>query len=123
MGTNTPPIACPAGSYVERDGRACVWCKIEGKPFVFRENPRTVLGWCAQEYTQCPNWVADKERDPAVDAAQGKQRKTKCFACAGTGIDRVEKNRSGIFFIEEVPCDYCAGSGNEPYVSHDVATS
>lgn len=119
-----PPIACPAGSYIESDGRSCVLCAIEKRPFVFRDNPRTVAGWCASEYSRCPVWVAERERDPAIAAAQGAPRMVSCRDCLGTGIEKVERtSRSGLVYMGENPCDGCAGTGREVYVAESVATT
>ena len=109
----SPQITCPAGSFHEKDGKVGVQCKIEDAFIPFRENPRTVAGWCSGDYHKCPVWIADKENDPAVDRAQGRPKLVKCEACNGTGISRVEELRSGLFIIEEYRCDACAGSGRQ----------
>ena len=109
-----PQITCPAGSFHEKDGLVGVHCKIEDAFIKFRENPRTVSGWCSGEYTTCPVWIAAKEDDPAVDRAQGTPKMGNCGACEGTGINRVQELRSGLFVIEEYRCDECAGSGRVP---------
>jgi len=106
-----PNIKCPAGSYHEKDGKAGVQCKIENAFIPFRDNPKTILRWCSEHYSQCPAWIADKENDPAVDRAQGKARMTNCDHCSGTGIEKIEILRSGLFIIEEFRCDECAGTG------------
>jgi hypothetical protein len=97
-------------------------CKIENRVFAFRDNPRTVAGWCASEYHRCPAWIADKEHDPAVQAAQGNPRKVACRECLGTGIEKFERiSPSGLVYMDERPCDGCAGTGREIYVSETTA--
>lgn len=106
-----PEITCPAGSFHEKDHAVGVQCKIEDAFIKFRDNPRTVSGWCSGDYTKCPVWIADKENDVAVARAQGTPKMGKCEVCEGTGINRVEELRSGLFVIEEYRCDGCAGTG------------
>lgn len=108
-----PKISCPAGSFHEKDAVIGVQCRIEDAFIRFRDNPRTVSGWCSGDYHKCPVWVADKENDPAVDRAQGAPKTGKCTVCDGTGIERVEELVSGLFVIKEFRCDGCAGSGRQ----------
>ena len=109
-----PKITCPAGSYHEKDGKAGVQCKIENSFLSFRDNPKSLLRWCSDEYHRCPVWIAEKENDPAVDKAQGKTPMTNCPECGGTGIEKVERLVSGLFIPDEVRCDGCVGSGKVP---------
>jgi len=109
-----PKITCPAGSYHEKDGKAGVQCKIENSFLSFRDNPKSLLRWCSDEYHRCPVWIAEKENDPAVDKAQGKTPMTNCPECGGTGIEKVERLVSGLFVPDEVRCDGCVGSGKVP---------
>jgi hypothetical protein len=107
-----PTIRCPAGSFVvENEKGPGVACGIEGRFLAVMDNPRSVQGFCSLHYTQCPAWIADKERDPAVLAAQGRPRLTRCSVCDGTGILKVVQERNGIMFPDEIPCDECAGTG------------
>lgn len=59
-------------------------------------------------------WIAEKENDPAVDKAQGNTRLTNCPECLGTGIQKVEVLRSGLFVPDEIKCDGCVGTGKVP---------
>lgn len=93
---------------------AGVHCKIEDRFISFRDNPNSLLRWCSDDYTKCPVWIADKENDPAVDRAQGTPRLTNCESCGGSGIEKIERLRSGLFVPDEVPCDGCVGTGKVP---------
>jgi hypothetical protein len=108
---NLPSVKCPAGEAVEKDGLIGVQCKIERRFLSFRENPRSVAGYCSTDYTLCPVWIAEKENDPAVDAAHGIPRLTNCHECEGSGIVKVERLQSGLWFRDEAPCDLCVGTG------------
>jgi hypothetical protein len=107
-----PTLKCPGGHYiVENEKGPGVYCGIEARFLSVMENPRSVMGFCSGEYTKCPAWIADKEDDPAVLAAQGKPRLTRCRICQGTGISKVLEERSGFVFPNELACDECAGTG------------
>ena len=107
-----PTLKCPGGRYiVENEKGPGVYCGIEARFLSVLENPRSVLGLCSAAYTSCPAWIADKEGDPAVLAAQGNPRLSQCRVCTGTGISRVIEDRSGLLIPAEHPCDECAGSG------------
>lgn len=120
MGRN--PIVCPAGLFIrEGDRGPGVHCKIERQFIPLRENPRSVIGYCAEHYTECPTWIAAKEGDPAVAEAQGKPVMTNCSDCEGHGIViAVTPIGHGILHAEEEPCDACRGSGK---VTVRMATS
>jgi hypothetical protein len=106
-----PSVKCPAGEAVEKDGLIGCQCRIERRFLSFRDNPKSVVGFCSTMYTLCPAWIADKENDPAVDAAHGTPRLTNCTECEGSGITKIERMQSGLWFPDEVPCDQCAGTG------------
>jgi hypothetical protein len=60
---NELEMRCPAARLVgERDGAPLVECHVEKSLIGVRENPNTVVNFCAGCYTDCPSWRAEKER-------------------------------------------------------------
>ena len=107
-----PEIRCPAGHFeIDSDHGPGVYCGVERRHISAIKNPKSVMGYCSDAYDKCPAWIAERDNDPAADAAKGTPRMRRCPDCDGTGADTVEVLQSGMWVVMEFPCDLCVGTG------------
>lgn len=67
--------ACPAaqmGAYAD-SGKTYLNCRVERRHFPVDEAPVAVMGWCCDNYQDCPVWQADKTNDPALARTRARQ--------------------------------------------------
>lgn len=68
---------CPAAETFRGSGEVVVHCAVERSLVDSRKDPQSLLTFCLGDYTACPSWRAEKERQrlghkaPLVPATEG----------------------------------------------------
>lgn len=67
---------CPAAETFRGSGEVLVHCAVERSVVDSRRDPQSLLTFCLGDYTACPSWRAEKERErlgqkPLVSASEG----------------------------------------------------
>lgn len=57
-------VECPAGCYVGATphGSGC-YCRLESTLITEGENPSSLASFCFGDYTRCPTWRAERDRE------------------------------------------------------------